>query len=330
MAKRQEQRGRKILGRAQLWRPWVGSDNEKTEEDIKKGRQTTVGLGQLSKPDPEKYGRELQELHIAARQQHYKEFTAMTDEELFATHETNRQNFLDGDIATNAYRESLANAVEARLMEDRFKSPIPMPSVHAVVGPGLPGPGSDYYAQEVYRRISNHYKDEDLGLTEYNPPFLPGENQESVAWQVRKNLGSEAQRRHALIDKLRQNKLNNDIQELSKGPYRFTPNPEPEPQVAAAAAPPLPPPDGPDGPNNPIDYPNKDDLKKTTEDYYKEIIKIPNDPKPNTVEEFDNYVTQKNKDAIKLSKEALKGIGKKSAKKPAKKPSDKDENWIEP
>lgn len=64
---------------------------------------------------------------------------------------------------------------------------------------------------------------------------------------------------------------------LEKSAYYFEPIPEPEPQVAAATAPPQDPPGGPNNPNNPnnyIDFPNKDDLQQKTADFYKEIPTI--------------------------------------------------------
>jgi hypothetical protein len=287
----------------------VRYDDENKTVDTERGRQTAVGLGQLNSsdtshidepnkeftfdvdqfrkelqelhedhlknykptrkdltPNPEKYGRELQELYRAERQLHAKHFRGLNDEELFASYNENQGKYLEGKIS-NAHHDALEKAIESRLMEPRFQSPIPMPSVYAVVGPAPAGP-----ALAAYQFISERFSDEDLGLSDYNPPLLDEETQDSIAWKIRKERGHEAHRRHAIIKA-----LHDQRQELNKGHYEFTPNPEPEPKTAAAPAEPPQPP----GNSNPPDdwkYPKKNfGLPEggLAEYYYENIPKNP-------------------------------------------------------
>lgn len=251
-------------------------EEENRKVDAEKGRHTSVGLGQLVTPDPEKYGQELEQLHKAAYRQHRKELVALSDEELFEAYETNRHNFAEDDMPTNAYLDAMRETMSERLDEPRFQSPIPMPYVEQVTAPLMRGLAKRYNADAVYHYTSQRFTDEDLGLTDYNPPFLPGETQDSPAWQVRKSLGSEAQRRNALTKVISEDRARIQ-QELKTGSYKYYPDPEPKPKLQAAPAGPPPPPGG-SGPN--------DSDKKF--DYYKQPI-------PNVLNDFAEKYTDTNK-----------------------------------
>ena len=227
-------------------------------------------------PDANKYGEELRELYGEERSLHAAQIRELNDEDLFAAYSDNREKYLSGETS-NAYYDALNGEIESRLMEQRFQSPVPMPSIYAVVGKGLPGQGGEYAARELYRRISEHYSDEDLGLTEYNPPFFDGENEDSIAWKIRKDLGTEAYRRHAIIKA-----LHDERRELDKGFYEFIPDPEP----GAAPAEPQEPPDDPKWiyPSENFGLPDG----KTAEDYFKQQTAGP-------LEEYANKYTKKNK-----------------------------------
>lgn len=261
--KAKEHTKRSRLGRLFKVNEGVQYDENTKEYDLNKSSAAATGIKQFQN---------LKEGSTFSSQA--EPYRQMSDEELIGTLEEMKKS----DKPSNSWDEGFQTAVTERLAEPRFQPPLPMmPKEQVMAGLSI-APNASY----EYNMVSKRFTDEDLGLKQYKPEFLDGETEESASWQYRQKLGNEAQRRQAIYNTLHSATPESRIPQLEKSAYAFYPDEAHDldsgggPDVAAAAPPAAPPggPNGPNGPNNPFNFPNRDDLKQKSADFYKEKIQM--------------------------------------------------------